>query len=119
MHPHYHTLIQIALAALVVSGLSVLVWTMVNDGRDGLITGRVVSVATSTLTIADRHNDMTTVGVTASTEVREGREAVTFAAVTPEKFVQVRVVPSNEGALAESITILNPPGRNPSDHADK
>lgn len=96
---------------MALSLLSLVIWISVNKNINGLVFGRVVSLAPASISIADRNERMTTVLIRPDTKITNRREAALLQDIPVGQFVQVTGTRINPETIeADHIRLMRASG---------
>jgi hypothetical protein len=108
-----HTLkpiIILALGGLILSTVSWYGWLKVNDMDEPAVYGVVTEVATSSITIKNKREEVTVISLTEETAVFKNKTVVTREDITRGDFVQVTGTHVDDTTMdAETIRLMRPP----------
>ncbi len=100
----------LALGGFLLSVCSWYAWLKVNDTSEPAVYGVVTEVATSSITIKNKREEVTVVGFTAKTAVFKNKETIPPEAIVPGDFVQVTGThETTQFMVAETIRLMRPP----------
>jgi hypothetical protein len=96
-------LLYIVLGGLCLSLVSFIIWVSVNGSHQNIIFGRVTDVSATSITVANKQNDLTTIVVEASTAVTNRRDEILISNIPINSFVQITSIEDEDEPTAQSI----------------
>lgn len=90
--------------------VSLFIWLLVNNSNQNILFGRVTDISASTITIANRQNNLVIISIATSTRVTSRRDYVATDDITVGSFIQVTAIQGEDSMLAKSIRLMSNSG---------
>gem|GEM_PF-4782271 len=99
----------VVLGGLCLSLLSFFIWISVNDVNQNILFGRVTDVSATSITIANKQDEVTVISLTGSTSVSRKRDELSITDIPVNSFVQITSNESDTEPVAQSIRLMKLP----------